>query len=261
MQLESLVGQNPGYGEAWQLLGRHYNDLRRGADALRCLECARALDPLSAKTLAEIARVHFLAGNTSEARRLLEEAVGLNPYSTPAWQYFLRLLGVTKSADAGTWLQEARKHQPANYPLALLGLAALPPAEAAGALAELLDTYAPTLTSEELPGAAAAFSEVIGTAVGPTLPQPEGVLLLAKACKEFPLSGRLAAMHAEALHRAGREEDSLREWNRMAALRRTALTWKAEWPREDQTIYFGQFAEHIKRLRVTPGAGTPGTDV
>src|SRR5262249_55970514 len=137
--LTRVIEEHPRYLAALQRLGQMLNDLRDHTAALSCLEKARALNPASARTLCEIRRAYYLLRKDAEARQALEKALEINPYFPTAWQYMLRMLQVVGAADGRQWAERARRANPANFALALLGVKLYPAKEAVGVLRELLD--------------------------------------------------------------------------------------------------------------------------
>jgi tetratricopeptide (TPR) repeat protein len=245
-KLRHLTEQLPRYALAWQTLGRHHNGLQETTEALSALKIAKGFDSQSARTRAEIARTHFLSRRLPEARGLLEETLKVNPYSAITWQYFLKLLVVTRAPDVGPWLKFLRQCLPANLGLVLVGVPALPPREAVAVLGELLDDHGQELYDDERPRVTTAFSETVRSVVAPVLREPATLMFLKRACATFPDSVVLADLHARALHSVG-DASALDEWRRAAQLRRVAQTYNAERPREDGTFHLWQFAEHIQR--------------
>jgi tetratricopeptide (TPR) repeat protein len=245
-RLRELTEQHPRYALAWQTLGRHHNGLQEPVEAQSVLKIAKGLDPQSARTRAEIARTLFLTRRLPEARALLEETLKINPYSAVTWQYFLRLLVVTRAPDVGSWLKFLRQCLPANLGLVLVGAPALQPRDAVVVLGELLDDHGNELYDEERPRVTAAFGETVRTVVASVLPEPATREFLKRACAVFPDSVVLADLHARALYVVG-DSGALDEWQRAAKLQRAAQTYNAERPREDGTFHLWQFAEHIQR--------------
>ena len=88
--------------------------------------CVLALDPNSARTRCELGRAHYMLDENAKARRMLEEALALNPYYQLGWQYLLRLLQMTKAQDGARWAERAHQTNPANFALALLGVSLYP---------------------------------------------------------------------------------------------------------------------------------------
>ena len=243
--LERLVAEQPGYLAAAQHLGRILNDLREHAAAIHCLERAKTLDPQSARTLCEIGRAYFVLGDVGRARQVLEAALAINPYYHLGWQYFLRLLILTRAADAKHWAEEAHRRHPANFPLALMGVKLYAPGEAVAQLRRAVGFLCPDVHGRREAARAAAFSECIREVTGPQTERPEVLQLLRQACAVFPQSALLANLLAAALGLAGQQEESYAEYARAIALRRTALTYQAEYAKEDGAFHFGQFAEQI----------------
>jgi tetratricopeptide (TPR) repeat protein len=253
--LTRLVEQCPNYVAALQHLGKQLNDQRDSKAALRYLEQARTLNPHSARTLCEMGRAYYLLNDDARARKTMENALTINPYYQSGWQYLLRALAIARAADGRPWAERAHQIHPANFALALLGVKVYPPAEGVAVLRQLLDEYAPTFMADEVPAAAAAFSETIRDVAGPLLGTRSVLELLRRACAVFPASASLANMLARALHLAGHYAESHAEYVRALDLKRAAQTFRAEFPQEDGTFYFGQFAEHIRSL--TGGGNGP----
>jgi tetratricopeptide (TPR) repeat protein len=244
--LTRLVEQHPHYVAALQHLGKQLNDQRDSKTALRYLEQARALNPNSARTLCEMGRCYYLLNEDARARQTMQAALTINPYYPVGWQYLLRAMALGRAPDGAQWAERAHQMHPANFALALLGVKVYPPAQGVEVLRRLVDEYAPTFMADELPAAAAAFSETIRDVAGPLLGTPSVLELLRRACAVFPASAQLANMLGRALHLAGLHEESHAEYVRALNLKRAAQTFRAEYPQEDGTFYFGQFAEHIQ---------------
>ncbi len=185
--------------------------------------------------------------------------MNLNPYYQVGWRYLIRMSTLKPGGDGPRWAERAREYHTANYALALLGTKVYPPVEAVGVLRRLLDIYAPTFLAEEMPAASAAFSETIRDVTGPLLNTPEVVELLQRACEVFPHSALLANLLGRALHLSGRHEESNEHYARALELRRIAQTYRQEFPQEDGTYHFWQFAEHIRSFsaNITDGEKSP----
>lgn len=252
-QLTRLVEEHPRYAAALYHLGRLLNDARESARALPYLERALALAPRGAAVRCEMGRSRFILRDPEGARRDLEAALALNPLYLPGWQYLLRLLRLTRSPDGPRLAERSRQLFPANYALALAGLPLYPHAEAVRRLHGLLREQAASFKPEELPMAAAAFGEALRE-LG-TVPATPDLLELLRQCTEvFPQSARLAHFHGQALHQAGRYTESQAEYVRALGLQRGAATYQAEFPREDGSIHYWQFADHIRKWAGTDGA-------
>lgn len=246
--LKQLVGEHPDYLPALQHLGRRLNDRRKCHDAIAVLEKALTLDQLSARTLAELGRSWYLLDDEPKARALMEQAVKINPCYPSAWQYLLVLLHRTGAADGLRWAKLARQANPANFALALLAAKLYPPLEMIGLLGELLATYQGTFLPEEVPLAGAAFAQAIAPVVTQRLASSEAIALLEAASKVFPCSAMLAALLGEACYLAGAIDRSRASYRRFEEIRQTARAWNAEYPTEDGTIHFGQFAQHVAEV-------------
>ena len=243
--LKKLVKTHPQYLSALQHLGRQLNDQRQYRAAPGLPDAGTGAGFPQPRTACEIARAYYLLNEDAKARQLLEETLTLNPCYHTGWQYLLVLLGRTKSPDGPRLAQPAHQANPANFNLALLGVKLYPPKPAVARMRELIDLYAPTFCSEELPAATAVFSQAIAQIVGPYLTEPECLALLQQACNAFPQSARLANLLARALFLVGDIAASYVHDRQAHALRQTALTRNAEFPTEDGSIHFGQFSEHI----------------
>ncbi len=254
--LAGLLERYPTYLAALQEMGRLLNDLRDCSTALHYLERARALNPHSAQTLCEIGRAHFGLNDVAKAHKHLEEALSINPMFFPGWQYMLRLLSLNKSADGPGWGERAHQLFPRNFTLALASARLHPNLEAVRLLHRLLDEYAPTFTPQEMPTAAAAFSQTISELAGPHLAAPESLALLRSACEVFSHSARLADMLGYALYQAGKHEESLRQYLRAMEIHRAAALYRGEFPKEDGRLHYWQFAENILSCVARAGSGT-----
>jgi tetratricopeptide (TPR) repeat protein len=245
--LSQLAAQHPKYLVALQQLGRMLNDLRNCRGALSYLEQALALNPKSARTLCEIGRARFGLNDFQGARRDIEAALEVNPLFYPGWQYMLRLLALARSPDGPRWAKRAYQLHPYCYTLALAGAVLYPGLEAIREIQRLLDHYAPTFTPEERPAAAATFSRAILEAGAPVFPAPAVLDLLQRCCEVFPQSARFADLLGRALYVAGRHDESKRQHARALELRKIAALYQAEYPKEDGTFHYWQFADHIRR--------------
>ena len=110
-----------------------------------------------------------------------------------------------------------------------------------------LDEFEPTFRPDEQPAAATALAGAI-MGVIKTLPGPPGLVeLLRRGCEVFPDSARLADLLGQALRSAGRYEEAYAQRSRALEIRRIATEYNAEFPQEDATIHFWEFAETISR--------------
>ena len=275
--LARLVERYPDYFAAIQRLGATLNDLHDSRAALPYLERARQLNPQAAEPLCQLARLSHKQGQLDQARRQLEAAIEINPYSPRAWRYLLRLLpilaanvsrGATHlrssvaprpssdeeldlrgtSLDDRDWAERARKLHPANYSLALMGVPLYPREEAIALLEQLLNTYAPQLRADDI-AAVAHFSVTIAAVAGPCLDRPEAVQLVRHAGFVFPQSVRLSDMLARALTQAGTLAAAHAEYVRGQQLRRAALCYRTEFPKDDETVPLRLLAEHLSGMR------------
>jgi tetratricopeptide (TPR) repeat protein len=253
--LARLVEENPNYLHGLQQLGRLLNDLKQPAQALPYLERLRSLNPLSARCVAEIGRARFQLQDLAGARKEMEAALALNPAYHPGWQYMLRLLSLDKRSDGPSWAERARKIFPNDFVLALLGVRAYAPAEAVAVVQQLLEEFAPTFTREEKPTAAVAFGEALAEiARSLAAPSAELLKLLHRAVELFPDSARLTSLLGKALHDGGQFEASNAAYFRALEIRRLSSIYRSEFPKEDGSIHFWQFAEHIRKWRgLEPG--------
>lgn len=254
--LASLVQQHPNYVAAAQQLGLILNDLRDSAAALPYLERVHQLNPQATEPLCELARLYHRKGKLAEACRLLESAIEINPYSSRAWRYLLRLLpaiivaslnGHGPRVDGRLWAERARQLHPANYSLALLGTHLYPPDEAIKLLEQLLDRYALQLRPDDV-AAVALFSVTIGTIVGRCLDRPHARELARHAVTLFPQSVRLSDLLAQALIVEGKIAAAHAESLRGQQLRRAALCYRIEFPTDDEKVTLRQVSEHLMQL-------------
>jgi hypothetical protein len=209
------------------------------------------------------------------ARKLLEEALQLNPTYHPAWQYFLRLLQLTKATDGPRWAQEARRLFPEDFALALLAVRLYGPQQVITQLQRLIDEFAPQgsaatamprqadmsspapaaataraglrLAAHELPAATAALSSTLAEIAPPLLGQAEMIGLLRSASSAFAHSAALLDLLGHALYLSGQTEESRAAFCRALQLRETALGYQAEFPRETGAVHYWQFARQIER--------------
>jgi tetratricopeptide (TPR) repeat protein len=252
--LGKLLEQQPRYLAALRQYGRFLNDAGDHAAGLAALRRAWELDRTSAQTQAEMGRSYFGLKDYARARECLETALRINPLFLPGWQYFLRFLALRPSPDGPQWAERAQMAFPENYALALLGARLHTGPEKLVRLHQLLDTYAPSFTTEEEPTAALAFSQAIQEMVGPQLAQPEAAPLLRRAVEVFPQSALLATLLGQALFLTGQAEESRHHLQRALQIRRQAVLYRGEFPNEDGTLHYWQFAEHIHNaLERQPG--------
>lgn len=244
--LQQLVERHPSYAAAVAHLGRSLNDLKDYRAAQPWLERARTLQPWSAQVLSELGRGRFVQGDRTGALAYLREALTLNPWFLPGWQYLLRLLELQPGPEGPESAQAARKQFPRNYQLALAAVKVLPVGQRLAALTATLDEFKETFSPEERPQAAAAFSQAIA-GLGELLFAPGGIDLVTAATAVFPTSARLADLLGHLLYRAGRFEESTRAHARALDLRRTADLFRAEFPKEDGSVHYWQFADHLRR--------------
>jgi tetratricopeptide (TPR) repeat protein len=247
--LTRLVQQYPNYLPALQNLGKLLNDGRDYQAALQVLEQARAVNPRSARTLCEIGRSRFLLQDGAGARQYLETALEINPFYYPGWQYLLRLLTLHRTPDGPRWAEQARTRFPSCYALAWAGTGTYAGAEGVQVLRETLEGYATGFKPEEMPDAALAWGQAVSEIAGPRLAAPEARALLQRGCEVFPQSARLANLLGLALHLAGEEEASQVHYRRALALQRTATLYRNEFPKDDGSVHFWQFAEHIHKWK------------
>lgn len=113
--------------------------------------------------------------------------------------------------------------------------------------------HRPRLLPDELPTATAVFSDAIHEQLRPLEPTPAARALLETACSAFPDSASLANLHGLCLRAAGEHAAAYAELSRALRLRRIAELHRVEHPRDDGTLHYGQFAEHIQRF--PPGSG------
>lgn len=254
--LTKLVQQYPNYIAAVQQLGTTLTDLRDAAAALPYLERAHRLDPQATEPLCQLARLHHWKGELAQAQRLLEAAIEINPYSPRAWRYLLRLLPAASAAcsdgnsplmDGRPWAQRARELHPANYSLALQGVHLYPIDEAIALLKDLIDQYRPNLRPDDV-GAVALFSVTIGTIVGPHLDCPEARDLVRHAALHFPQSVRLSDLLGRTLAQEGHTAPAHAEFCRGQQLRRAALCYRTEFPKDDEATPLRQISEHLMQF-------------
>jgi tetratricopeptide (TPR) repeat protein len=247
--LVRLVEQHPTYHAALQHLGRQLNDLKEPASSIAYLDRAHALNPQSARTLCERGRARFQLNDIAGARHDMEAALALNPSFYPGWQYLLRLMDLTRSQDGPATAARARQLFPADFAVALAGVRTYPADRAVPVMRQLLEDFGPTFSRDELTAAASIFGEAIAGAINAAPAAPDALALLERACQIFPQSARFASLIGTSLHGAGRYAESNAQYVRALHLRRTSLAYRAEFPKEDGTIHYWQFAEHIRRWR------------
>ena len=245
--LARLVEQYPDYFVALHQLGRILCDLRDYRGAIPYLERAMKLNPKSARVLCEIGRARFVLGDGEGGRQYLQGGLEVNPLYYPGWQYLLRMLELRKSPDGQSWAEKANRLHPYSYVLGLAGAKLFPGIEALKETHRILEQFAPLFTPDERPAAAAAFSQTIMETVGPFLGTAEALVLLRRCCEVFPSSARLADLHGRSLRLVGQHEASNKEFIRALSIRRTANTYQTEFPKEEGTFHYWQFAENIEK--------------
>ncbi len=246
--MQRLVQAEPDYVQAKQLLGRLFNDQNEPKRALQVLEEATQSQPRSTRTLCEIGRAHFLTNDHYRARQMLEFALTANPYYATGWFYLFRLMQLTSAPDAPRWLEQARKHHPRSYNLALLGARLLPDDKILAYMRALLNELGPGLTAHEKPAAGAAFAHALMQLAARIPAGPAVLEVLEDACRVFPQSAKLADSYARQLLLAGRNAEGYQELARALELRLTAKAYQMEYPKEDGSVYWWQFGEQILKL-------------
>lgn len=241
------VQEYPNYQAALQQLGKLLNDRRDAQEAMKYLERARALNPRSARTLCEMGRSRFLVQDVAGARQHLEAALEINPYYFPGWQYLLRALSLFRAPDGPRWAERARQLFPTVYALAWAGAGVYEGLEGVKVLHQSLDEYSGGFKSDEVPDAAAALGQAVVDVAGPRLATPEALALLQRGCEVFPQSARLAHLLGTALHLDGREDESQAHYHRALEIQRGAALYRNEFPKDNGSIHYWQFAEHIHR--------------
>jgi tetratricopeptide (TPR) repeat protein len=243
--LARLLEQSPQYLSALQHQGRLLNDLRQHRQALEVLERSRAIQPQSARTLAEIGRAWYRLNDDARALAALDHAITFNPHYLPAWQYLLRMLSVNQDADGPRRAEEAAKIFPTCYPVALLSVAAYPRERAPSIILEVLDRFGSSLDSNSRPAALSAFREAVLATVKAIPDSPELLPLLARASELFPESPRLVAAYGAALIAAGRDREGWEQHRRALALFRGATVAQDEFQNERTTPLPWELASHI----------------
>ncbi|HTW94385.1 MAG TPA: glycosyltransferase [Tepidisphaeraceae bacterium] len=229
--------------------GRHLNDARRYADALAVLRRVQEISPLSAAVLCELARAHYLLNDFSTAQAAFEKALEINPDFHPGWQYFLRFLRHTRRAGATDWAQKARQQFPNDFGIALLAIALHPPATQIELLGELLGESSARPHPDDF-ASPPVFAAAVSEALKSTGPTPAALAMLGRACEVFPESARLADIFARALFAADKIEESHAQYRRALHLRHVARSYQADYPRDDGSHYYWQFAEHIEEHKL-----------
>jgi tetratricopeptide (TPR) repeat protein len=94
-------------GAAWFYLGRSQFALKKYEAAIASLERAQALEP-TADTAANLGTAYLAANRYSDAERLLNQAVALNPRDAVAWYNLgLTLQALSRNAEARRAFQQA----------------------------------------------------------------------------------------------------------------------------------------------------------
>lgn len=245
-QLEQIGRRFPDYHAAHVTRGRMLNDAKRSAEAFEVLQRALKLEPDSAATLCELGRCFYFRNEIASARECFEKALRINPWYYPGWQYFLRFLRFVRAADSTDWAQRADQTFPDDFPLALLTIALHPPQLQIGLLSELLERSWARPHAEDS-DSLLAFEQSAAEAIHGVEGGPEGAALLRRACELFPHSARLADMLGQVLYRQGDAEESATCFRRALVIRRTAKMYAAEFPRDDRSFHFWQFADSVAR--------------
>jgi tetratricopeptide (TPR) repeat protein len=241
-----VVRRFPNYHHSLLRHGRLLNDAKRFNEALAVLRRASELEPLSAAAICEMGRSYYLTNDSDKAQEAFEKALELNPDFHPGWQYFLRFLKNTRRSDAARWAQIARQRFPSDFGMALLAIALYPPAEQIGLLRELLDIESTRPHAEDM-ASVAAFATAAGEAICATDANAQAAAMLRRACEVFPHSARLADRLGHVLYSLGEIAESSAHFRRALELRQVAKAYSAEFPRDDGSFYYWQFAEHIHR--------------
>jgi tetratricopeptide (TPR) repeat protein len=232
-----LLRRHPSYLTALQHQGKLLNDVRRAKDALAVLERARQLQPQSARALSEIGRAYYWLNDNTRAVQVLDEAVSVNPYYLPAWQYLLRVLAIAHDGGIAHRAADAAKFFPESYVLAIAG------ADTPGKLLDVLNAFAPRLDDRNRPAALGQFRPAI--LAMPNLP------LLRRACELFPESPKLNAELAAALESAGRDEEARRYFAQALALRKQSDLANGEFGKNPLALKW-QLASHIASIARAP---------
>lgn len=76
---EKALELDPNYATAWEWRGIHYLSSGRPQEALRAIQKAQSIDPLSLMIGSILGWVHYEIGNVSEAQRILENVLEMEP--------------------------------------------------------------------------------------------------------------------------------------------------------------------------------------
>jgi hypothetical protein len=205
------------------------------------------MEPQSARVLSEIGRAWYRLDDDPKAVAALDLAVTFNPHYLPAWQYLLRMLSVNRDPSGPSRARQSTAIFPNCYPLALLGIAAHPAAEAIGMILKLLSQLAPRWDGNARLAALAPFREAILAAMKADAGGSDLIPLLRVACEVFPESARLASEFGTALHSAGQQREGWEQHARAMALRNLANISIAEFPHDRNVPLPWQIADHIRK--------------
>lgn len=199
--LTAVTQAYPRYLAAWQQLGTIRNSLKSPHAAVEALSFALGLDPMRARTWAELGRSHWMRNDVAQALHCLTRAIQANPRYAPAWFSLIEARRRNGETVALPMLDAAAKMLPFNYSLALTIISNLNVDERINALIKALERAA--CVPEEEPLAAPAFVSAVSGLPPALQASSEGRDLLRRLCDAFPRSPRLAALLAQAETTAG----------------------------------------------------------
>jgi TolB-like protein/DNA-binding winged helix-turn-helix (wHTH) protein len=111
--LETAIGLNPSYADAYALTGMIHTDLGRPRESVPLLRTALRLQPeANHMYFMQLGRAYFFLGDAEQARVNLREALARNPANLEARVYLAATLSRAADPDAAWEAEEIRSLQP-----------------------------------------------------------------------------------------------------------------------------------------------------
>jgi DNA-binding winged helix-turn-helix (wHTH) protein/TolB-like protein/Flp pilus assembly protein TadD len=112
--LQTAIGLNPSFADAYALIGSVQTYLGRPADTVASLRIAMHLDPQASHLhFLNLGRAYLFLGDLEQAKVNLQQALSRNAASLEAHVYMAALHELAGETDAGTWeAEEIRSLQP-----------------------------------------------------------------------------------------------------------------------------------------------------
>lgn len=240
--LTAVTQTHPRYLAALQQLGTVRNSLKSPYTAIEALSRALALDPMRARTWAELGRSHWMRNDVGQSLHCLTRAIQANPRYAPAWFSLIEARRRNGETVAQPMLEAAKEMLPFSYSLALTIISNLNIEERIAALTEALERA--SCVAEEEPLAAPAFAAAFSTLPAAMQATPAGRDLLRRLCEAFPRSPQLAALLAQAETTTGSPR-AANAHARSAALDAAARLYEAERIDEGRT-HLWKIAAHLR---------------